>query len=154
MKKRIITATAFAACLALCAAVWPQKQPAEETPAPSTPAVVIATQPEIPEIAEMEGVISPEEEKAEAILPELVEEADILPEPLPAQTPSASEVPILPEQDVTPPQEPEPAPALPDSAPDNMVYVPGFGWIESQGPNHAEYAEDMYENGNKIGIMG
>lgn len=34
------------------------------------------------------------------------------------------------------------------------VYVPGFGWIESQGPNHAEYAEDMYENGNKIGIMG
>ena len=57
------------------------------------------------------------------------------------------------EQDATPQQEPEPAPA-PDSAPDNMVYVPGFGWIESQGPNHAEYAEDMYENGNKIGIMG
>ena len=35
-----------------------------------------------------------------------------------------------------------------------MVYVPGFGWIESQGPNHVEYAEDMYENSNKIGIMG
>ena len=35
----------------------------------------------------------------------------------------------------------------------DMVYVPGFGWIESQGPNHVEYAEDMYENGNKIGIM-
>ena len=35
-----------------------------------------------------------------------------------------------------------------------MVYVEGFGWIESQGPNHVEYAEDMYENGNKIGIMG
>lgn len=32
-----------------------------------------------------------------------------------------------------------------------MVYVPGFGWLKSQGPNHAE---DMYENGNKIGIMG
>ena len=26
--------------------------------------------------------------------------------------------------------------------------------IESQGLNHVEYAEDMYENGNKIGIMG
>ena len=36
----------------------------------------------------------------------------------------------------------------------DMVYVEGFGWIESQGPNHVEYAEDMYENGNKIGIMG
>ena len=34
-----------------------------------------------------------------------------------------------------------------------MVYVPGFGSLESQGPNHVEYAEDMYENGNKIGIM-
>ena len=154
MKKRIIAAATFTACLALCAAVWPQKQPAEEIPALPTPAAVIATQPEILEIAEMEEVISPEEEKAEATLPELVEEADIVPEPSPAQTPPASEVPVPPEQDVTAPQEPEPAPASPNSAPDNMVYVPGFGWIESQGPNHAEYAEDMYENGNKIGIMG
>ena len=101
----------------------------------------------------MEEVIPPEEEKAGATLPELVEEADIVPEPSPAQMPPSSKVPVLPEQDVTPPQEPEPTPA-PDSEPDNMVYVPGFGWIESQGPNHAEYAEDMYENGNKIGIMG
>ena len=154
MKKRIITAAAFAACLALCAAVWPQQQPAGETPALPTPAVVIATQPEIPEIAEMEEVISPEEEKTEATLPELVEEADIVPEPSPAQTPPASEVPVPPEQDTTPQQEPEPASASHESTSDNMVYVPGFGWIESQGPNHAEYAEDMYENGNKIGIMG
>ena len=97
----------------------------------------------------MEEVISPEEEKTEATLPELVEEADIVPKPSPTQTPPASEVPVPPEQNATPQQEPEPAPA-----PDNMVYVPGFGWVESQGPNHAEYAEDMYENGNKIGIMG
>ena len=154
MKKRIITAAAFAACLALCAAVWPQKQPAGETPALPTPAAVIATQPEVQEIPETEGVISPEEEKAEATLPELVEEADIVPEPSPAQTPPASEVPVPPEQDTTPQQEPEPASASHESTSDNMVYVPGFGWIESQGPNHAEYAEDMYENGNKIGIMG
>ena len=153
MKKRIITVAAFAACLALCAAVWPQKQPVGETPALSTPAAVIATQPEVPKMPEMKEVITPEEEKSEATLPELVEEADIAPEPSPAQTPSASEVPVLPEQDVTAPQEPEPAPASPNSAPDNMVYVPGFGWIESQGPTHAEYAEDMHENGNKIGIM-
>ena len=154
MKKQIIPTAAFAACLALCASVWPQKQPVGETPALSTPAAVIATQPEVPKMPEMKEVITPEEEKSEATLPELVEEADIAPEPSPAQTPSASEVPVLPEQDVTAPQEPEPAPASPNSAPDNMVYVPGFGWIESQGPNHAEYAEDMHENGNKIGIMG
>ena len=154
MKKRIITVAAFAACLALCAAVWPRNEPAGETPALSTPAAVIATQPEVPKMPEMKEVITPEEEKSEATLQELVEEADIVLVPSPAQTPPPSEVPVQPEQDATPPQEPEPAPALLDSAPDNMVYVPGFGWIESQGPNHAEYAEDMYENGNKIGIMG
>ena len=153
MKKRIVTAAVFAACLALCAAVWPQDEPAGETPALPTPAAVIATQPEVPEIPETEGVISPEEEKTKATLPALVEKADIAPEPSPAQTPPPSEVPVLPEQDVTPPQQPEPAPAL-DSVSDNMVYVPGFGWIESQGLNHAEYAEDMYENRNKIGSMG
>ena len=152
MKKQIITVAVFAACLALWAAVWPQKQPAEETPALPTPAAVIATQPEVPEIVEMEEVIPPEEEKAGATLPELVEEADIVPEPSPAQMPPSSKVPVLPEQDVTPPQEPEPTPA-PDSEPDNMVYVPDFGWIKGQGPNHAEYAEDMYENDNKIRIM-
>ena len=151
MKKRVITAAAFAACLALCAAVWPQDQPAGETPALPTPAAVIAAQLQVPEIPEMEEVISPEEEKAEAILPKLVEEADM---PSPAQTPPPSEVPVPPEQDTTPQQEPEPALASPDSIPNNMVYVPGFGWIESQGPNHVEYAEDMYENGNKIGNIG
>ena len=153
MKKRIIIAAAFATCLALCASVWPQKQPVGETPAPSTPAAVIATQPEVPKMPEMKEVITPEEEKSEATLQELVEEADIALVPSPAQTPPPSEVPVPPEQNATPQQEPEPAPA-PDSEPDNMVYVPGFGWIESQGPNHVEYAEDMYENGNKIGIMG
>ena len=154
MKKRIITVAAFAACLALCAAVWPQKQPVGETPALSTPAAVIATQPEVPKMPEMKEVITPEEEKSEATLQELVEEADIVLVPSPAQTPPPSEVPVPPEQNATPQQEPEPASASHESTSDNMVYVPGFGWIESQGPNHAEYAEDMYENGNKIGIMG
>ena len=154
MKKQIITAAVFAACLPLCVAVWPQDEPVGETATQPTPVAVIATQPEVPEIPEIEEVKSSEEEKARETLPELVEEADIVPEPSPAQTPPASEVPVPPEQDATPPQEPEPALASPDSVPDNMVYVPGFGWIESQGPNHAEYAEDMYENGNKIGIMG
>ena len=149
MRKRIITVAVVAACLALCAAVWPQNEPAGDTPALPMPAAVIAIQPEIPEIAEMEEVISPEEEKTEATRPELAEAADIVPEPSPAQTPPEREGQTPSEQDATPQQEPEPAPA-----PDNLVYVPGFGWVESQGPNHAEYAEDMYENGNKIGIMG
>ena len=77
MKKRIITVAGIAACLALWAAVWPQKQPAEETPALPTPVAVIATQHEVPKMPEMKEVITPEEEKAEATLPALVEETDM-----------------------------------------------------------------------------
>ena len=36
-----------------------------------------------------------------------------------------------------------------DNSSENMVYVPGFGWIKSQDPSQVEYAEDMYENGKK-----
>ena len=38
--------------------------------------------------------------------------------------------------------------------PGDKVYIPGFGWVPYEGPNHREYAADMYENGNKIGSMG
>ena len=154
MKKEIITATAFAAYMALCAAVWPQNEPAMETLAPPTPPAVIAAQPEVSEIPEIKESIMPEEEKMDVTQPEPIEEAATALRPSPIQATPSSEVQASPEQNATPPQETEPAPASPDSAPDNMVYVPGFGWIESQGPNHVEYAKDMYENGNKIGIMG
>ena len=153
MKKRIAVAAAFAACLALCAAVWPQNEPAVETPAPPTPPAVIATQPEVPETPEIEGITMPEKEKTEIAWLDPVEEAATALEPPPIQTPPVNEVQATPEQNATPQQEPEPAPVLSDSIPENMVYVPGFGWLESQGPNHCDYAEDMYENGNKIGRM-
>lgn len=35
----------------------------------------------------------------------------------------------------------------------DMVYVPGFGWFESQGEGTVTYNEGMRENGNKVGIM-
>lgn len=92
--------------------------------------------------------------KADVTQSEPIHEVATDPGQAPPQTPLVSEAQTTPEQNATPPQEPEPAPALPDGVPDNMVYVPGFGWLESQGPNHCEYAEDMYENGNKIGSMG
>lgn len=36
---------------------------------------------------------------------------------------------------------------------DGMVYVEGFGWIVDEGEGSGTVADDMYENGNKIGIM-
>ena len=148
MKKRFIIAAAFAACLALCAAVWPQSEPVEETPAAPTLTAVTVTQPKVPEKPESIGFTMPEKETADVAEPEQVEA--VAPAPEPTRTPTPPEK----EKTAVPKQEPEATSASPDSAPDNMVYVPGFGWIESQGPNHVEYAEDMYENGNKIGIMG
>ena len=36
-----------------------------------------------------------------------------------------------------------------------QVYFLGFGWInDNNEPNECICVEDMYENGNKIGIMG
>lgn len=59
-----------------------------------------------------------------------------------------------PVQSAQPEPKSAPEPIANDNELTDMVYVPGFGWIQSEGPNHVEYAEDMYENGNKIGIMG
>jgi len=37
---------------------------------------------------------------------------------------------------------------------DGMIFVDGFGWIVDKGGGGAgSLAEDMYENGNKIGVM-
>ena len=88
-------------------------------------------------------------------------------EELPVPAPEIEDEPVA-EQKSAPPTQTDPTPVQPaqlepKTAPESiandneladMVYVPGFGWIESQGPNQVEYAEDMYENGNKIGIMG
>lgn len=119
MKKRIIVTAAITACLALCAAVWPQAETVEKTPAPSETTAVTTPRPTLPETEEL--VLPAITEKQESGMPE----AESAPEPIANDNELA-----------------------------DMVYVPGFGWIQSEGPNHVEYAEDMYENGNKIGIMG
>lgn len=36
---------------------------------------------------------------------------------------------------------------------DGKIFVPGFGWIDDIGEGEGTKAEDMYENGNKIGNM-
>lgn len=55
-----------------------------------------------------------------------------------------------------PPAEPTPAPDQPQGGETNgngQVYVPGFGWIDNIGDGQGTTADDMYENGNKIGSM-
>ena len=163
MKKRIIVTAAITACLALCAAVWPQAETIEEIPAlPETPAVT-TPRPTLPEAEK--PVLPVVTEKKESEMPEAELAPEVATEELPIPAPEI-EKQFEAEQKTAPPMQTEPAPVHPtqsESAPEpiandnelaDMVYVPGFGWIRSEGPNHVEYAEDMYENGNKIGIMG
>ena len=165
MKKKIIIAATFTACLALCAAVWPQNEAVEETPAPNETTIVSTPKATVEELeTEAETVPPTEKEKAEIPQPELIQEAAPEPESATAETSVAPEVQTTPEPAPVPevsyglaPEqaaEPPAAPTTIEPPSGNMVYVEGFSWIESQGPNHVVYAEDMYENGNKIGSMG
>lgn len=163
MKNRIIIAAAITACLALCAAVWPQTEKVEKTPAPSETTAVTTPRPTLPEAEK--PVLPVVTEKKESEMPEAESDPEVTAEEMSAPKPEI-EKQFEAEQKSAPPMQTEPAPVHPTQsesasepiANDNeladMVYVPGFGWIESQGPNHVEYAEDMYENGNKIGTMG
>lgn len=150
--KRLITAVIIAACLALCAAVWPQTATVEETPLPAlTPAV---TAPESPATGvKFEAEIDPptEKEKDEPPQPEPPHEPNES-ETEPVEAPTAPEVQPTPEPEPAP--KPTPAQTVADFQPGDMVYVEGFGWLEYQGANHCEYGADIYENGNKIGVMG
>lgn len=165
MKKKIIVTTAITACLALCAAVWPQTETLEETPLPSETPIVYAPEATVEELkTEVETAPRIEIEKDEIPQPSQTQEVTTEPDSAPTETYVAPEVQPKPEPAPVPkvPNGPAseqatepPATQIPVEPPSgDMVYVPGFGWIENQGPNHAEYAEDMYENGNKIGIMG
>ena len=163
MKNRIIIAAAFTACLALCAAVWPQAETVEKTPAPSETTAVTTPRPTLPEPEEL--ILPTITGKKESEMSETKSAQETTNEELPVPAPAIEDEPMA-EQKSAPPMQTEPAPVHPtqsESAPEpiandnelaDMVYVPGFGWIESQGSSQVEYAEDMYENGNKIGIMG
>ena len=163
MKKRIIIATAFTACLALCAAVWPQTEKVEKTPTPSETAAATTPRPTLPEAEKPALPVVTEKKESEMLEAESAPEGAA--EELPIPAPEIEDEPVA-EQKSAPPMQTDPTPvqpAQPESAPEpiandnelaDMVYVSGFGWIQSEDPNHVKYAEDMYENGNKIGTMG
>jgi len=143
--------------------VWPQTEKVEKTPAPSKTANVTTPRPTLPETEEL--VLPAITEKQESGMPEAESAPEVAAKELPTPAPEIEDEAET-EQKSAPPTQTESAPVHPtqsESAPEpiandnelaDMVYVPGFGWIESQGPNQVEYAEDMYENGNKIGAMG
>lgn len=155
MKKQIAIAAAITASLALWAAVSPKTAGVKETPAPSPMPTVAASQTPLTELNEPEVSLTTKLEQAEKTIAELVLEETVEQPPASAPKPTAgNQDEPAPEPTGTPEPELTTEPEVTDSSWENMVYVPGFGWIEGQGPNQVTYAADMYENGNKIGIMG
>ena len=153
MKKLIIVAM-IAACVALCAAVWPHSNAVEETPVPAEGTAVSARKATVVEITEknsaslteMENEISQQEASQEE-RPEPETESIETPADSELQ-PSAEQMPgknSVPEQTLSQPSK--------ELQPGDKVYVTGFGWVEYEGPNRCEDGTDIYENGNKIGIM-
>ena len=112
-------------CTAICIGVHTQPKQAEETiPTPEPPQIKIT------------ATLTPEAE-IEIIEQEVDEPVIEIPTPEPTSEPVV--------------QQPTANQSIQAG---DMVYVPGFGWFESQGAGTVTYDEIMHENGNKVGIMG
>ena len=146
MKNRIIIAAAFAACLALCADVWPQTEKVEKTLAPSETTAVTAPQPTLPEAEKPVLPVVTEKKESEMLEAESAPEvaAEELSIPVPeiedeAETEQESAPSMQTDPTPVQPAQPEPKSAPEPIANDNeladMVYVPGFGWIQSSSGN-------------------
>ena len=153
MKKLIIVAM-IAACVALCAAVWPHGNAVEETPVPAAETTVSAKEATVGEIEEPAALA--EKEKGAVPQQEASQEERPEPETESIETPADSELQLSAEQMPAKNSVPEQTLSQPSKElqPGDKVYVAGFGWVEYEGPNHCEDGTDIYENGNKIGIMG
>ena len=157
--KKLIIVTVFIACLALCAAVWPQSETVRETPEAMQELTVSAPEPTVENIAAGAETTPPaEEEKIDIPQPQAEPIREVIhePEPVPEEIPATTGAQPTPAPVSAPTPVPTPAPSqtVTDPKPGNMVYVPDFGWLECQEPGEVIHDESIYENGNKIGIMG
>ena len=142
--RRILIGTAIAA-VALCWTLCGNTPAVDAVPAPAAESAVsvpcapqtrssepssniITTEPVTePETVPVAGSASSSEPECPQVAPELETKETKTVQPKPTETPPAQ---------------------------DGMIYVPGFGYLKSEGPGEWSVSEDMYENGNKIGIVG
>ena len=85
MKKRIIIAAMFTACLALCAAVWPQTEKVEKPPTPSETANMTTPRPTLPEPEEL--ILPAITERQESGMPEAESAPEVAAKELPIPAP-------------------------------------------------------------------
>ncbi|MBS6219496.1 hypothetical protein LI018_22695 [Enterocloster bolteae] len=134
----------------------------EETPE-ETKEIVIQTESVKPaETRETKAAVPVQTDQKEQAIQPSPEKPTAPPEEVlsdPTQKPDGEKVegtPVAEEHEaVVPPSEPPVQAGEPQywDTQDGKIYVPGFGWIDEIGEGQGTVAEDMYENGNKIGIM-
>ena len=106
MKRRFIVTTAITACLALCAAVWPQTEKVEKTPTLSETANVTTPRPTLPEAEK--PVLPVVTEKKESEMPEAESAPEVAAKELPIPAPEI-EKQFEAEQKTAPPMQTEPS---------------------------------------------
>lgn len=134
----------------------------EETPE-ETKEIAIQTESAKPaEIRETKAAVPAQTDQKEQAIQLSPEKPTEPPEKVlsdPTQKPDGEKVegtPVAEEHGaVVPPSEPPAQAGEPQywDTQDGKIYVPGFGWIDEIGEGQGTVAEDVYENGNKIGIM-
>lgn len=99
-----------------------------------------------------EQSIQPEVKKPEAPSEEALHDPTTKPDGTKVDTPPEP----VEHEAVEQPEELPPEPNEPQGGDteNGKIYIPGFGWVEDHGGGSSgTTADDMYENGNKIGIM-
>ena len=145
MKKHIIlTGTAIAA-VALCWAICGGTAKVDTVPAPAAESAVSA-------------LCAPQTRPSSN---NIITEPVMQPETVPVTGSAASPAQNCPQETPVVISAPQPAeepiaeqPAEEPPAQNGMIYVPGFGYLQSEGPGEWSVSESMYENGNKVGTMG
>lgn len=153
MKKLIIVGIGIIACVALCAAMWLRNAEVGDLPAKPIKNAVIGemkAQSDVkPHIIFSGDTDTPEQEAvSESEPPKTNITAEKETKSVPSVTPKP---PTIPAQLSAKPQSGDRA--IIDGEP--HIWIPGFGWVKGEsGRSIGTFAADMYENGNKIGIMG
>lgn len=159
MKKRKIIAGTVLTASALCWAFWGGAAKVDAVPAAAAESAVSA--PYAPQT-------QPTESTNKIDIPEPVTESETIPvagsvaspaqeTPMVVPASTLAEEPIAEQSTAIPEPAPSEEPTIQPTAEatqDDMVYVPGFGWLKSEGSGECSVSENMYENGNKVGSMG
>ena len=162
MKNRRIIAGTVLTATALCWALWGGTAKVDTVPAATTERAVSAPcAPQMEQNKPINNIDIPEPVMESETIPvagsvasPVQETPMVIPLSTPAEEAIAEQPAAIPEP--APAEEPiTKSPAEETLQPhDGMIYVPGFGYLQSEGPGEWSVSENMYENGNEVGSMG